>query len=193
MYRHLSTLLKLSPRKESNSTAGMTILEVLAVVIIIGILAAITAPGWLTFVNRQRANRAQDQVLQALKETQARARRTRQDQTLTFIVNEDGLPQIDYDSADPASLPPVNLGEGDLRAGMLSLRVIEDDTPLEGDTFSVRFDANGGLDVDEQNLNLPVRISVAAPADSGTQRCVILETILASTRVGRDDECNIPN
>lgn len=177
----------------------MTILEVLVVVIIIGILAATLAPGWLTFTNRQRANRAQDQILQALKDTQTQARRTRQDRTLTLIVNDGGVPQIDLDSplpgddpAAPNTLPPVSLGEGDLNPSMLSLRVIEGATVAEGETFRVRFDANGGLDVDEQDLTLPVRIAVAAPADSNTQRCVIIETLLGATRVGRDDECNAP-
>ncbi|MEL6222591.1 MAG: prepilin-type N-terminal cleavage/methylation domain-containing protein [Cyanobacteria bacterium J06626_14] len=198
MNRHLSAWVKLLLIQKRHSTAGLTLLEVLIVIIVIGILAATTAPGWLTFANRQRANNAQDQILQALKDTQAEARRIRQDRTLTLVVNDGGLPQLDFDSpnladdpADPTSLPPVTIGNENLNPGGLSLSIIENGTPFEEDAFRIRFDANGGIDVDEQPLDLPVTISVASPAGSDTQRCVILQTILASTRIGRDDECNV--
>ena len=170
----------------NRSESGMTLLEVLVVVIIIGILGALAAPGWLTFVSRQRANRSQDQILQALRATQAQARRTRQGRTLTLEANDGEVPQLAVDGNAPASL-----GEGDLDPGMLSLRVFEAADPvLDGNgTFEISFDPNGGLDV-EQDLDLPVTIAVASPADSDTQRCIIVETLLGATRAGRNDECN---
>lgn len=164
----------------------MTLLEVLAVVIIIGILAALAAPGWLTFVSRQRANRSQDQILQALRETQSQARRTRQGRTLTLEANDGEVPQVSV-----GGRPPASLGEGDLDPGMLSLRVFEAADPVldRNGTFQISFAPNGGLDV-EQDLDLPITIAIASPADSDTQRCLIVETLLGATRVGRNDECN---
>lgn len=201
----IKAVIKADMSRKSTATSGMTILEVLAVVVIIGILGAMAAPGWLAFVNRQRASRAQDQILQALKQTQSEARRTRQNRTLTLVFNDGGMPQIDLDSrpgTDPATgadlfppeagLPPTDLGEGDLEPNMISLRVFEDDTAITDDVFRITFAPNGGLDVDEQNLDLPVTIAVASPANSGAQRCIILETLLGATRIEQNDECT-PN
>lgn len=38
----------------TQSKAGYSLIELLAVVVIIGVLAVIAAPGWIAFVNRQR-------------------------------------------------------------------------------------------------------------------------------------------
>lgn len=189
---HVLNIWAWRTRDRHHSTSGMTILEVLAVMIIMGILTAMAAPGWVAFVNRQRANRAQDQILQALRETQAEARRTRQAKTLTVFANDGGVPQLDVD--DPAAgLPPVNLGEGDIKASMLSLRIqetVEGEAVVDEDgVFSIRFGPNGGLDVDERDWNLPIYITVASPADSDTERCVILATLLGATRAGNEEEC----
>ncbi len=180
-------LVKARFNQNHRSTEGMTLLEVLAVIIIISILAALVAPGWLTFVNRQRAASAQDQILQALRDTQAQARRTRENRTLTLITNDGGLPEIEVQGQTR-----VSLGQGDLEPRMLSLSIFEGGTAVPDGAFEIQFAPNGGLNVDDQNLDLPVILSAASPDNSATQRCVILETLLGATRIGRDDECNPP-
>jgi len=175
-------------RHQTSPNAGMTLLEVLAVVIIIGILAALIAPGWVSFVNRQRAIRARDHILQELRDTQANARRTRQDRTLGLIANPGGIPQLDPDDRDDA----VNLGEGDIEDGMLSLEVLQSDgtSILDGNgEFTITFSPNGGLDVENQALDLPITITVASGPNFEIERCLIVETLLGATRNGIDEEC----
>ena len=48
--------------RSSNSSSGFTLIEVLVVVIIIGILSAIAAPGWLAFINNRRISTMRGQV-----------------------------------------------------------------------------------------------------------------------------------
>lgn len=175
----------------SSSDSGMTLLEVLAVIIIIGVLAAIAAPGWLAFTNRQRVNRARDQVLQALREVQSEARRTRQSHTIFFITDDGtGVPKYDIDppyETDDADYvagslvtEPVSLGEGDLRPGTLGLEVIQYDDGT--DVTQITFDPSGAVDV-EDGIDLPVLISFSVPNDTNTKRCIYLQTILGATRL----------
>lgn len=167
MYRKFNT----SP------TSGMTILEVIAVVAILGILSAIAAPGWLTFVNRQRANRATDQVLQSIRTTQTNAKRTRRTRTLEFDKDAE-VPQIIADGI------ATRLGEGDLKPGMVSLDVKDgNDTELT----EINFESTGGL----SSVNLPVTITVEVPADSNNavKKCVIVRSLLGATQKGSEEEC----
>ena len=163
--------------RPSSSTQGMTILEVIAVVAIIGILSAIAAPGWVTFANRQRANRATDQVLQSIRSAQADAKRTRRTRTIEFDKNAD-VPQL---ITNGAAIP---LGEGDLKPGMVDLSVKEDDG---ADLDTMSFTSTGGL----ESVNLPVTITVAIPADSDSpvKKCVIVRSLLGATQTASGDDC----
>lgn len=185
-------------KTRTGNIAGFTLIETLIVIVIISVLAAIIAPSWVTFMNRQRANAGRDQVLQALRTAQTSAKRLRQPVGVQFNV-----------PANPqAALPTLRirndvqtLGNGSLKPGMATLDVFDQTgNRLTGIAFAEdgsvagtpTFDANGNLTGVNATLPaVPIRVVVSAPAGNNpSRRCVIVQTILGATQSGSDGECN---
>ena len=157
--------------------AGFTILELLIIVIMLGILASIAAPGWLGFINRQRVRTVNDRVFQSLRLAQSEAKRTKSPVTITFDKNVDP-PIVTFvpPLATGGSTQTLN-GGGEIKSGTIALTFNKPDS-TDPKKSSLVFDYQGNL---ATGTTTPFIVAVSTVQGGGKQ-CAIVETLIGGMR-----------
>lgn len=198
--------------EQGHQNQGFTLLELVAVVIIIGTLSAIAAPSWLAFTNRQRVNKAGDAVLAAIQEAQREAKKSKLNYSITFETDSSAGSRF---SIYPSSSTPSNwrdLGrEINVPAKQLVLgtNIAASNTKKVSDAVTanaynaaspqtITFDYMGILaqKADNSNADTKLKVVVAVPKagsatlESNPRRCIVIESLIGGLRTAKDDECN---
>lgn len=213
----VATKKKTSQRKHfsARSDAGFSLLEVIVVVVMVGILAAIAAPSWFGFVNQRRANAAHEAVWRALQEAQSQAKRTKLTHGVSFRQQGDIYEMAIHDGDTPDADDWQPLGqELELQQGQLVLQTNVDDgepnqaggnATLTEDARTITFDqlgtlpsiTNPNLDGDDDGTPEGLIVLVGLRGENGnpverTQRCVKVTTLLGALKNERGSQCNLP-
>ncbi|WP_232317213.1 pilus assembly FimT family protein [Anabaena sp. CA = ATCC 33047] len=189
--------------------AGFSLVEIITVVLMIGILAAMALPSWSAYVNRQRANKANDAILAAIQEAQRQAKRQKRDYSVSFKVeSESQIPKIIIHPASETASDIddnrwQNLGEDlEIESGKLQLSTNLTSKNTAGAAVSaisstpqtITFDymgtlpgANFGTAPSGSTETPGIKVVVSA---NNTKRCVILKTILGATLTKKDGDCS---
>ncbi len=170
---------------------GMTLLEVLVVVAMIGIMAAIAAPSWTAFLNNQKLTVAQNQVFDVMRQAQIKSKlqRIRYDayfrqsgnnaQWLIYPVSEAG----ELTESQLSNLSWSNLGDG---------VQIDAETTLEkkGTIYKIRFNDYGEVS------GRFGRVTLSLSSGGSKKRCAIVSSLLGAMRAGeshpekKDPKCD---
>lgn len=176
----------------NQSSNGFTLIEMLITVFMIGILSAIVAPSWLSFIDARRLNTAQDQVYRAIREAQSNSKRDKAAWQASF-KEEDGVVQL---AIHPASSTPVwnKLGQ--------TIRIDTTKTTLPliavGSNTSKALFNYKGCPVTENDAEcgqppvtaIPVKITLTGNNSGQIRRCIIISTLLGAMRTAKDSACS---
>ncbi|HEY9735467.1 MAG TPA: prepilin-type N-terminal cleavage/methylation domain-containing protein [Trichocoleus sp.] len=163
---------RFKPRHKASTDGGFTLIEMLVVVIMVGVLAAIAAPGWLAYLNQQRMRTVQNDLSEVFKQAQTNARQLRLSQQVVIDTAAD-VPTVTVNGS------AERLGSGNINPGTVTLSASS--TPA-----SVTFDYRG---IPTEPGKIPFVVTVT-PAGATARRCVIVANLLGGIKTGTNTQCD---
>lgn len=195
--------------------AGFSLIEVVVVVLMVAVLSAIAAPGWLGFVNRQRIYSLNDEVYRTIQNTQSEAKHKK----LAHVVEFDGAsdpPRFRvYPITVTAKTEQDKLWQSLSVSGSIKEKQVKLVSNMEiqtssdpdvktdqPDDFKNQYSKNWILvfnqygEVVNKNGKTPVNdvpftVTVSLP-DGTSKRCVMVETLLGGMRTAENTNCPTP-
>lgn len=185
--------------------AGFSLIELIVVLLLVGILAAIAAPGWAAFVNRQRINKFNDAVFAALQEAQREAKNKKLSYSVSFRKNSTTQEVAIYRTDIGISTwKPLGTDVGVSSDKFLlgtNLNSTTENTADSTVSYSLNASAkitfdymgtlpNASLGTSGLQIVLAVPSSANPTLPSSVKRCVIVKTLLGSMVTAKDNNCS---
>lgn len=169
-------LCQLRKTRQHRLSQGYTLFEVLVVVVIIGILAAIALPSWQKYIANREVTSARDKIRQGVLQAQHAAITHRSSWRFSIRAVDDHLEWTTH--ANDVSWQEVDVWHP------LHPNVIfyDDDTTLvsSGGTYYVKFGFKGEV------LYRLGTVTVDSKNGIAQNKCVIISTLIGKTRKGKE-------
>ncbi|BCU11933.1 MULTISPECIES: pilus assembly FimT family protein [Microcystis] len=181
-----------------NKNQGFTLLEILVALAITGILAALTGPNLLAWLNSNRVQEATDSIQSALRDAQRQAIRRGRICTINFTNGTGTNPTVyqqitalDKDSKpDPGCLVATNTNAGSLSLPQEIFMVVNNFPTLGGSPgvqFSFRGHVPGLTFTPPQNQAIIVlypAANAANPYPNQERKCIVIASLLGIVKQG---------
>lgn len=174
------------------SNSGFTILELLIIIVIIGIIFAIAYPSWLNFIERQRLNKAQNQLYLALQSAKSNALKEKMIWQVSFR-EQAGVVQWAVHAAQEGISIPQNLYWNNLDSNIQIYKNRNAKGSCETTFYQkkrqcptigpwrVQFNHKGNTNGDLGQLTL------ISKNPNKYQRCVYVSTLIGSIKTGKEN------
>ena len=178
MLYKLPTKVLLTKSKQSShlsqNTSGFTLIEILVVIALVGILSAIAAPSWLSFVARQRLNKANDTVLAALQEAQSLAKKNKRSYSVSIQVDNNNIPQISvYPGTTPSNWRDIG---ADLQIDAGDMLLFSNLNGNNSATNPIDFTDGLALKNSPKTITFDYRGALELPVKTGSENLTAVQT-----------------
>ena len=167
-----------SGNRRSQSSTGFTLLEMLIVVTIAGIIAAIASASWLVFLNGWRLTAGQDQIYQIMRVAQSKAKNEKRRWQASFRNAQN---QVQW-AIHPTSMPVSELEWHTMPGG---IQIDSDETTLyqsREEIYRLQFNHQGHI-----NGRLG-RLTLKGLHPHKARRCVFASTLIGTLRKAREQD-----
>jgi len=161
--------------QSSKKVSGISLLETLVVVMVIGVLVAIAAPASSHLISVMNLNTGQDQIVQAIRKAQHNARLSRR--VWEFGIRQTVEGQVQW------AIYPDQAGENSLTWHDLDPRLKLDAETSLRELRGIRRIQFNHLGAVNGQLG---RVTLSIKGGGKTKRCVIISTLLGAIRTGSD-------
>ena len=172
---------------------GFTLLEILIALAITGILAALTGPNLLAWLNSNRVQEATDAIQSALRDAQKQAIRRGRSCTINFTngtSNNNRMVYRQITASQPGCLVATNTNAGSLSLPQEIFMVVSN-FPILGGSPGVEFSFRGhvpGLTFEPRANQAIIVLYPAANADepypNQERKCIVIASLLGIVKQG---------
>ncbi|TRU19480.1 MAG: prepilin-type N-terminal cleavage/methylation domain-containing protein [Microcystis aeruginosa Ma_MB_S_20031200_S102] len=183
-------------RLNVHKNQGFTLLEILVALAITGILAALTLPNLLAWLNSNRVQEATDAIQSALQDAQKQAIRRGRSCTINFTDGTGTSPTVyrQITANEAGCLVATNTNAGSLSLPQEVFMVVNNfpDFPPDSGSPGVQFSFRGhvpGLTFDPREdqaiiVLYPAANAAAAPYPNQERKCIVIASLLGIIKQG---------
>ena len=180
------------------SAAGFTLVELLTIVLILGIVSAVSAPAWQMFINHYRIKTSVDRAYQAMVTARSNAKRDK----IAWQASFKQVGNIVQVAIHKSDTPPATVPAGEWKSLEPDIQINPNETTFVLFNEQNEYDKNGTIrraifnfqgcpvykstdDCGLTSIRAKATLTLSHPHLPKGDRCVIISTILGHKRIAQ--------